>query len=490
LDGSVQSCAVRNVSPSFPQYSKSNERKTLTWLKHLSRGANEVISAIRTIGQQYTDTRSSSLILLPDWDHPFAGGVSDISEVLNPILESIRVICQDATTAPNEPVARHCIQTLEAMTTHAMQVAHSPDGRWRSAPLAYSPCFYLGMCTETAIRAGMADAVLAAIDSLRTILLKKTTEIDTATVEAQALENLFKILVASYAKLDSVWAFPAMKAMLLGARHDIQIRGYDHLPLLENVLGHALAVAPFEVAMEKVGQRRLQTFPPYDMGFEGNIATLLDIVADQVKFDPKRRWINPFDEFVEASEDIVHHFRDLARTNFENTLLRKWIIDTILAVAQVHLSLLTRGSEDHLDDVDNRMQWVIHSVPPFFPENQAPFHYHHAENACGGLAIIGMQLLQHNRCAAALSCGTAIAAIAAKGAATTRDAYGLADIQEKIEVLARAEIIGLLATSFTTPLVVAGRRDQAARAPKASRKKRLGLDRLRAGVEGRRLESP
>jgi hypothetical protein len=96
------------------------------------------------------------------------------------------------------------------------------------------------------------------------------------------------------------------------------------------------------------------------------------------------------------------------------------------------------GSEDHLDDVDNRIQWVIHSVPPFFPENQPPFHYHHAQDACGGLAILGMQLLQHNRRAAALSCGTAIAAVAENGAARTRDAYGLADIQVKIEMLARA----------------------------------------------------
>jgi hypothetical protein len=214
-----------------------------------------------SIGQQYTDTRSNSFILLPDWDHPLAGGVSDISEVLNPILESIRAVCQDAAAAPNELVARHCIQTLEAMTTHAMRVVHTTDGRWRTAPLAYSPCFYLGMCAETLIRAGLADAVLAAIESLRVILLKKTREIDTATVEAQALDTLFTILVASYAKPDSVWAFPAMKAMLLGARHDIQVHRYEHMPMLEKVLGHALAVAPAEVAMERAGQRRLQTFP-------------------------------------------------------------------------------------------------------------------------------------------------------------------------------------------------------------------------------------
>jgi hypothetical protein len=144
------------------------------------------------------------------------------------------------------------------MTTHAMQVVHTADGRRRTAPLAYSPCFYLGMCTENLIPAGMSDAVLAAIESLRVIMLKKTGEIDTATVEAQALDNLLTILAASYARSDSVWAFPAMKAMLLGARHDIEIRAYQNLPMLEKVLGLALAVAPAEVAMERAGRRQLQ----------------------------------------------------------------------------------------------------------------------------------------------------------------------------------------------------------------------------------------
>ncbi len=69
-----------------------------------THGANEIIGAMAIIGQQYTDSRRSSLILTPDWDHLFAGGVSDISEVLNPILESIRAVCQDASTAPNETV--------------------------------------------------------------------------------------------------------------------------------------------------------------------------------------------------------------------------------------------------------------------------------------------------------------------------------------------------------------------------------------------------
>jgi len=406
-----------------------------------THGANEIISAMGVIGQQYAHARSGSVILLPDWDFPLAGGVSDIGEVLNPIYESIRAICQDAANASNELIVRHCIKTLEKMTTNAMQITRTQAGHWRTAPLAHTAAFYMNMCTEIAIRANMADAVLAAVDSFRTNYLKKTAEVDTRTAESQVFQSLFTIAVSSYARPDSVWAFPAMKAMLYAARHDINVQGYGNLPALETVLGKALQLVPFEVQLDATGQRFVQTYPPYDLGFEANIAVLLDKVASQVTIDAERPWVNPFHEFLEASEDILHHFRDLARINFKNSLLRKWIVDTLMAVAQVHLSLLTHppaGSESHLDDIDNRVQWVVHSVAPFFPENQPPFHYHHAQDACGALTILGMNLLLVGRTEAAQSCGTAIAGIAAHGATSNPEPYGLADLQEKIEVLARA----------------------------------------------------
>ena len=64
------------------------------------------------IGTQYSEARRSSLILVPDFDNIFAGGVSDISDVLNPILESIRGICEDAAKAPNELVVKQTIKNF------------------------------------------------------------------------------------------------------------------------------------------------------------------------------------------------------------------------------------------------------------------------------------------------------------------------------------------------------------------------------------------
>jgi hypothetical protein len=53
--------------------------------RHTS-AVNDIITALGNIGMQYSEARRNSLILLPDFDNLFAGGVSDISEVLNPIL--------------------------------------------------------------------------------------------------------------------------------------------------------------------------------------------------------------------------------------------------------------------------------------------------------------------------------------------------------------------------------------------------------------------
>jgi hypothetical protein len=113
----------------------------------------------------------------------------------------------------------------------------------------------------------------------------------------------------------------------------------------------------------------------------------------------------------------------------------------IIAVARVHMSLLTHppeGSEDHLGNINGRLQSVVYLVPFIFPETRDGFNYHHAEDACGASAILGMQLLENGKVEVALACGSAIANIAANAAASRPEPYGLAALQEKIEVLARA----------------------------------------------------
>jgi hypothetical protein len=204
---------------------------------------------------------------------------------------------------------------------------------------------------------------------------------------------------------------------------------------------------PFEAVMDKGGQRRMQTFPPYSLGFEANIPTLLSEVAKQVKpVEGDRSWIDPFHAFNEASEAIVHHYREVAdKVGFGGVLLEKWVVDSLLNAAEVHIQLLDNppaGAEPFLDTVDNRLRWFLHA-PAFFFREQTEFPYHHASEACGDLAVMGMALLHRERLESAEACGEAIRSIAhssakAESPRSYTSPYGFADCVVKLELLARA----------------------------------------------------
>ena len=155
---------------------------------------NEIVSAMGSVGRQYSEARRNSLILLPDFSNLLVGGVSDVSEVLDPTYECIRAISEDAAKCANESVVKHCVQTLAGMTTHAMTMVHSSDFARHTAPLAFSPCYWLGLCATTAVNFDMSDAVLAAVEGFQSILLAQRKDLDTSAIEAQSLEFLSKLL--------------------------------------------------------------------------------------------------------------------------------------------------------------------------------------------------------------------------------------------------------------------------------------------------------
>jgi hypothetical protein len=399
---------------------------------------NEIVIAMGRIGKQYSEARRSSLILLPDFDTVLAGGVSDISEVLNPIHESIKGICEDAAKAPNELVMTQIMNTLADMTTHAMTMTHSSNG-WHHAPLAFSPCFYLARCARTAIKVNMGDAALAAVNGFQAILLSQNSHVDTEIVENQSLESLLELAQASYVVPDAVWGFPAVKAILLAARYEIEhVGGYYEIS--KTALRYAHALVPMEIIMEKAGKRVVQIFPAYDLGFEASVPAMLELVARQVKVNPEQSRQSPFYDLLKAAEDVRHHYRELSEIDFKGTLLRKRVIDSLMEAARVYLRLLVQppaGTENYLDDVDQSLRWLIAWVPGFFPEQNQPPRFHITE-AANSLACLGIRLLEHDRIESAEGCASAIAALATNTAAQYPEPYIIADLHERLEVLARA----------------------------------------------------
>ena len=140
------------------------------------------------------------------------------------------------------------------------------------------------------------------------------------------------------------------------------------------------------------------------------------------------------------AEDIRHYYRQLSEIDFENTLLRKWVVELLMAVARVHWALVVRppeGTEGHIYDVDESLRWLISWIPAFFPERDQPYAFE-ATDAANSLACLGINLLKHDRTESAQACASAIASLATKSAAVRPEPYALADLHERLEILARA----------------------------------------------------
>lgn len=408
-----------------------------------TQAAKASVQTIASIGMTYADSRRDSLVLLPDHSAPLSVAVSDIGNVLNPIYDSLKNICEDAARQPNEAVAMGCLRAIGDMAVHAMTIIHDQEGQPKTAPLAYTPVFYLDALAKVATKAEMNDALLTTIRATGGVFGKISGTVYTREVESTALDCLFHIAATSYARQAVVPCFRAVEMMLHAAEHELQMRGFQPVSILSTVLQYLTELVPLEAKMDKLGQRSLQTFPPYSLSFSANIPALLAEVANQVKpVDPKRPWVDPFHDFAEASQKIVYHYRDVAKkVTFDGVLLQKWIVDSIITLAEVHLHLLESppaGSERFLETVDNRLKWFVYTPQMFFLETTS-FPSYHAYEAAGRLAILGMRLLRIDRTETAEACGKAVARIGAKSAAAEgSNPYDTANILISLEQLARA----------------------------------------------------
>jgi hypothetical protein len=426
-----------------------------------TQGVNAVIRTMADIGRNYAEARRNSMLLRPDFTGGIPIGMSDIGDVLQPVYESIKSLCEDAAKQPSEAVVRGCLSTLGDMAAHAMTMVHDADGH-KTVPLVFSPLFYLDLCVKPAIAAWMEDALLTAITATEKLYSQISRDIDTQSAEQQPLDTLFIIALASYAKRAIVSCFKSVEMMLHAAQRDIHVRGYrDVGSVLSKVLSSIVTLMPLEAAMDTSGQRIMQIFPPYSRIFAANLPRLLSEVARRVKPMENGRWrADPFHEFSEASEAIVHHYRDVAeKVNFGGGLLEKWVIDSLIDAAQVHIHLLDNppnGTEPFLDTVDKRLQWFLHA-PAFYFREQTEFPYHHASEACESLAVLGIALLKRQRLQSAKACGDAIGSIAANSANAKAETsrsytshYGFADCVVTLELLARA------ADALDLPAMAAG----------------------------------
>jgi hypothetical protein len=234
-----------------------------------TQAVNAIVRTMAEIGKNYAEARRDSMLLLPDFSGGIPIGVSDIGQVLEPIYGNIKAICEDAAKQPNEAIVRGCLVTLGNMASHAMTMVHTDDWH-KTAPLAFSPVFYLDLCVKPAMAAGMEDALLDAISATRKVFSEISKGTDTQAAEETALDVLWAIAVASYPRQAMVSCFKSVEMMLLAAQHDIRVRGYRDIgSLLSRVLPNIALLMPLEAVADKAGQRRNADIPALLARFRG-----------------------------------------------------------------------------------------------------------------------------------------------------------------------------------------------------------------------------
>ncbi|SDP49606.1 hypothetical protein SAMN05444050_7056 [Afipia sp. GAS231] len=403
-----------------------------------SNAATETIDALESIAIDYSELRKKSVTLHIDPEFLFAGALSDISDVLNPVYESIQHIIDDAIASRNERIVQHSISTIGRMALYAMSIEARGVGGQRIAPLAFAASFYLDRAVRSTLAANMNDATLRAITSLNSILLNRPPEIELTGVAEQINETLFAVAIDGMAKSNQTNVFRSIGAMLRSIKFEIENDGFD-ADSLKSTLLRIVQIVPFEVMADSNGNRRLQTFPAYDLGFEASIPMLLQSVVQNISVDGERPWSDPFSDLSDAMEVIRGHFRSLSDVDFKGTLLGKYVADSLDAVCRILLHELKHppeGAETFVSTIEDDLKSQITWMSGLFPAGGSA-RRHHISDATAHLTILGIDALAGGWTDVARKCATTLENIASNLQASI-GSFELADIHRDLEILARA----------------------------------------------------
>jgi hypothetical protein len=403
-----------------------------------SNATVETIDALESIGNDYCELRKKSVTLHIDPEFIFAGALSDISDVLNPVYESIQHIIDDAVAAKNEKIVQHSISTMGRMALYAMSVQSNDVGGQQVAPLAFGAVFYFDRAVRSVLSANMNDATLRAITSLNSLLLKRPLDIQLTGIAETVNETLFAVAVDGTAKSNQTNVFQSIGAMLLSIKFEIQSGHFD-ADSLKSTLRRIVQIIPCEVMADSEGNRRLQTFPAYDLGFAASIPMLLQDVVMKVSVDKDRPWSDPYDEVSEAMEVIRDHYRSLSKIDFKGTLLGKYAADSLDGVCRVlfyELEHPREGADGFLTTVERDLKFQITWMSGFFPAGRSAGR-HHVSSATAQLTILGINAIAGGWMDIARACTTTLEDLVSNLQANI-NSFELADIHRDLEIIARA----------------------------------------------------
>jgi hypothetical protein len=409
--------------------------------KAISRGdtqaASEAIGTMISVGLTYATSRQDSMVLHTDFARAFPVSESDVSNVLNPIYESLRNLCDNAIRSNREGVAISCIAGLGNAAVEAVTSLTVSSDSIRTAPLAFAPTHYIGACSNAAAAAAMDDALLAAIRAIGRILHSMPEDLVQSEIEAEGLDHLMAIAASSYRSDAAVVPFGAVRAMLAAAHREIR-SAHGSTDVLAKVLNNVSQLMPLEVEMDRQQKRILLTFPPYELGSKLSIPALVGIkIAALQPSEKVERWANPYSGLIDVVDVVSGHYRKLGRTvTFQGALLQKWTLDSLFDTAVLLVQTIETpiaGGEEYLDVLEEELLGLLGAVAFYFSGDAFTAHY--VAEACGRVADIALYLLELNRRDASRVCSQQVIQIADYAYANAKSEWVVAEIVARLELI-------------------------------------------------------
>jgi hypothetical protein len=394
----------------------------------------EAVAALEMIGREYAELRKKSVNLHIDPNFVFAGPQSDISNVHGVVYEAMLRIINDAVDSKHERIVMRCIDSMGRLAEHSLSVIAATHYGSKMAPLAFNGVFYLDRAAKAALAANMLDATLHCISAIQNVLLKRPPDVDLTGVAETANDTLALIAQTSYGQDNAVTVFRSLEAMLLSAQFEIE-NDFD-LDTMESLLSRFWPIFPYEVVADQRGERRLQTYPLFNLSFRASLPYLVQSIAGKVKSDVGRPHVDPFHNLSEAMEAVRGFYRNLSNIKFSNVLLHKWSIDALSEVCRVLFYQITHpvdGAQNHVDTVVRDLTAQISWMSGLFHEELRNGHVRDATHA---LAVLGIDAVDFDQAAIAQACVDAISRIAI--CVDPTDAWAMADAICDIEIIARA----------------------------------------------------
>jgi len=380
--------------------------------------AQLAISSLADIACCYLTERKDNLLIYPDMESLGLVEGSDVTDILTPIYEHFRNICNSAVDKKVETTSIHIVQAFGRIAICATNLQARGFQR-NTAPLTYLPLGYLNSCIEMAQRAEMDDIALQGSGMLLNIVKSSPDNMNIAQVHVPVLKDLTKIAGSFLAKRNYALSNRCVTDMMIVGHSAVAKKHFDIDGVVSEITDDLLQLLNVAVIQQRLTQTTfldLPLTPAYDLSQQFSLGYLVARATQMIEKPQGKDWVNPYHNFIGFNEPIRRHLYKIGeQIDFGSSFLLWHIIHTIKHIAKIFLDLLAKpvtDNSEYLKEVESCFLWYLSFFWLAFSKKKTSIELQFAEEATDALAFIGLLFYKLDRKEVTRICIDNIASIA------------------------------------------------------------------------------